>query len=204
MKDFKAIPDERTIEDAAKIEVLDVNGQSVQFGSVFQDQKAIVVFIRHFFCGKCQLYVENLAAIPQAALDQAGVKIVVVGCGDYQPIASYAETTRFTGPFFADPTRKLYHALGMDSETLQVTPANEQKRSYLTMGAFSNIAMSLWRGPIKHPSLVGKNGNISQNGGEFIFGPGNTCSFASRMQHTEDHIEVADLVKEAGIVLTSA
>ncbi|KAF4612418.1 hypothetical protein D9613_004594 [Agrocybe pediades] len=100
---------------------------------------------------------------------------------------------------YADPSRKLYRALGMDVENLGKTPSNETKRSYLTMGALSNIAMSLWRGPIKNPSLIGKNGNISQLGGEFIFGPGSVCSFASRMRHTEDHTEVSELAKEAGI-----
>lgn len=42
------------------------------------------------------------------------------------------------------------------------------------------------RGPLKNPSLIGKQGKLSQLGGDFIFGPGNTCSFASRMRHTED------------------
>ncbi len=63
---------------------------------------------------------------------------------------------------------------------------------------------SFQRGPVHNPSLVGKQGNIKQLGGDFIFGPGqsptyllrrysidlflsgNSCSFASRMQNTED------------------
>ena len=39
---------------------------------------------------------------------------------------------------------------------------------------------------MKNPALVGKQGNISQLGGDFIFGPGNTCLLAYRMRHTED------------------
>ncbi|KAL1738248.1 hypothetical protein HDZ31DRAFT_51288, partial [Schizophyllum fasciatum] len=54
----------------------------------------------------------------------------------------------------------------------------------------------------KSPSLLGRQGKISQLGGEFVLGPGNVCSFASRMQHTEDHVEVAELLKEAGIEST--
>lgn len=62
-----AIPTEQTIAQAAQLEVLDVNGDKVKFGSVFESKKAIVVFIRtlaslhqtltsdssagHFFCG---------------------------------------------------------------------------------------------------------------------------------------------------------
>jgi len=201
MKDFKAIPDENTITEAAELEIFDVKGDKVKFGSIFVE-KTIVVFIRHFFCGACQLFVESLASVPKEALDQAGTRIVVVGCGEYNAIATYAETTHFTGPIYADPSRKLYHTLGMDIENLATTPANEEKRSYLTMGLFSTTIMSIWRGPIKNPTLIGKQGNISQLGGDFIFGPGNTCSLASRMRHTQDHIEVADLVKAAGVVLS--
>ncbi|PPQ82516.1 hypothetical protein CVT26_013011 [Gymnopilus dilepis] len=124
--------------------------------------------------------------------------------GDGKTIVVFIKSTNFTWPIYTDPTRKLYHTLGMDVENLEKTPPGQEKKSYLTLSAAKNLAMSLWRGPIKHPSLVGKNGNISQLGGEFIFGPGNTCSFASRMVHTEDHTEVADLLKEAGIELPSS
>lgn len=66
-----AVPTEQAIAEAAKLEVLDLNGEKVKFGSVFESNKAIVVFIRklcpfpvictfvsdpsagHFFCGVC-------------------------------------------------------------------------------------------------------------------------------------------------------
>ncbi|KAF8901382.1 AhpC/TSA antioxidant enzyme-domain-containing protein [Gymnopilus junonius] len=196
MKDFKAIPDEKTIQRASELNVLDVNGENVEFGSLFKDEKTVVVFIRHFFCGQ---YVEALAAVPHKLLSRGATSIVVIGCGDYQPIANYAASTNFFGPIYTDPTRQLYKVLGMDVENLEKTPASQEKKSYLTLSTARNLAMSLWRGPIKHPSLIGKNGDISQLGGEFVFGPGNTCSFASRMQHTEDHVEVADLMSAVGI-----
>jgi len=60
------------------------------------------------------------------------------------------------------------------------------------------------QGPLKHPDHIGKQGNISQLGGDFIFGTGtrifpisgsslrsdlmvdNDCLFAHRMEHSED------------------
>jgi hypothetical protein len=92
----------------------------------------------------------------------------------------------------------------MNLETLARTPKGQEKRSYLTSGFFKNVFSSVFvsgfdffllataltiagkNGPIKHPTLVGKQGNISQLGGDFIFGPGAQCSFAHRMQNTED------------------
>ena len=102
------------------------------------------------------------------------------------------ETAKFKGRLFADPTRKLYHTLGMDIENLERTPKGQPRPSYLSLGPISDIMRSLWvslsclpslhlltfqhtniqRGPIKNPSFIGKNGNISQLGGEFIFSPG--------------------------------
>jgi len=196
--DFKALPDETAIKEASDLEVFDINGDKVKFGSICE-KKTIVVFIRHFFCGSCQAYVEHLATVPEEALEAAGTKIVVIGCGEWNVIKSYAETAKFKGQFFADPTRKLYHALGMDIENLQRTPKGQPRPSYLSLGLVSNIMQSFWRGPIKNPSLIGKNGNISQLGGEFIFGPELQCTFASRMKHTEDHTEVSELMKQAGV-----
>jgi hypothetical protein len=48
MKDFKAIPDENTITEAAELEVFDVNGDKVKFGSIFAEEKTLVVFISQF------------------------------------------------------------------------------------------------------------------------------------------------------------
>ncbi|KII93005.1 hypothetical protein PLICRDRAFT_35174 [Plicaturopsis crispa FD-325 SS-3] len=191
--------DAETVAAAAELHILDANGHKVLFGSVYEDQKTILVFIRHFFCGNCQQYVTQLASVPQDAVSQAGVKVVVVGCGGWQPIKEYAETTGFRGEIYADPSRKLYHALGMTTETLATTPAGQPRRSYLTSSVLANALRSIWTGPMKNPTLIGKQGSLSQLGGDFVFGPGNQCSFAHRMQHTEDHIEVEDLMRSAGV-----
>ena len=45
MADFKALPDETTIKEASDLEVFDINGDKVKFGSIFSSEKAIVVFI---------------------------------------------------------------------------------------------------------------------------------------------------------------
>ncbi|KAF8639368.1 hypothetical protein AX17_001557 [Amanita inopinata Kibby_2008] len=192
-------PDETTLSQASELTVYDSKGEQIKFGSLYSRSKTVVVFIRHFFCGSCQAYVRQLAGVPQSALDAANTKIIVIGCGDWAAIKEYAETTGFSGPIFADSSRKLLHALGMTIENLAVTPTGQERRSYLTMSKFANVISSIWRGPLMHPTLIGKQGNISQLGGEFIFGPGNICSFASRMQHTEDHVEVAELMASAGV-----
>ncbi|KAJ6589929.1 AhpC/TSA antioxidant enzyme-domain-containing protein [Mycena vulgaris] len=192
------LPEVSVLELASKCEVDDATGATVAFGSIFAEQKTVVVFIRHFFCGG---YVEQLASVPATTLESAGTKIAVIGCGEWKAIPNYAETTGFRGPIYADPTLKLYHTLGMDIQNLAGTPAGQNKPSYITMGPLSNAWKSIKTGPLKNPTLIGKQGNISQLGGDFVLGPGQSCSFAHRMQHTEDHIEVVDLMKTAGVTM---
>ena len=45
MTDFKALPDDITIKEASDVEVFDINGDKVKFGSIYDSEKTIVVFI---------------------------------------------------------------------------------------------------------------------------------------------------------------
>ncbi|KAJ3557469.1 hypothetical protein NM688_g1460 [Phlebia brevispora] len=196
-----ALPDTEHVSRAAEMTVYDVTGNKVLFGDLIKEHKTIVVFIRHFFCGICQAYVSQLASIRSEALKEADVDLIVIGCGEYQPIKNYAETTGFTGPIYANPSRDLFRHFNL-VENLARTPSDQPKKSYLAgHSTLGNAIDSIWKGPMKHPQLIGKQGNIFQLGGDFIFGPGNTCSFASRMKHTEDHVEVEALLAEVGITL---
>ena len=68
MADLKAIPSDATILEASNLEVFDKQGSKVRFGSLYEEEKVVVVFIReslpthvtvgrpemlpgHFFCG---------------------------------------------------------------------------------------------------------------------------------------------------------
>ncbi|KAK0466667.1 AhpC/TSA antioxidant enzyme-domain-containing protein [Armillaria novae-zelandiae] len=214
------LPQQSALAQAFKIEVSDSAGNPITFGTLLPSDPSdkvrgfhklgrskagvsciLTVALGHFFCGSCRQYVEQLASVPQESLERSKTRIIIIGCGHSDAISFYKESTKFPGNVYADPTRKLYHALGMDIENLSATPKGKERRSYLKLGIFSNAVSSIFTGPLKSPSLIGKQGNISQLGGEFIFGPGKECTFASRMQNTEDHVEVSELMKHAGVDL---
>ncbi|KAF4598577.1 hypothetical protein EYR38_006981 [Pleurotus pulmonarius] len=203
MSTSKSIPEASVLQEASLLEIFNLNGEKVKFGSIFEKESVIAVFIRHFFCGvsfvPLRMYVEQLATVKKENLASASTKIIVIGCGKWGAIKAYAETTGFGGEIYTDPTRELYHKLGMTIGSVKTTPAGEEKRSYLRGGFWAGIVQSLLKGPLSHPSLIGKQGNFTQLGGDFIFGPGIKCSYASRMQNTEDHAEVAELMKLAGV-----
>ncbi|KAL5536151.1 CCT3 [Sanghuangporus sanghuang] len=210
------IPSAETIGLASHVRVLDSKGIQVPFGDLFALSKTIIVFIPpNNFIFPVQAYVSQLAAVPETKLVESNVQLVIIGCGEWELIDDYKslyvrvhragrsqssaqENTGFTGNIYADPSRELYRKLGMTTENLKATPTGQKKRSYVP-GSVSNVL----KRPITHPLQLGKQGNISQLGGDFIFGPGNTCHFAHLMEHTEDHIEVADLTKEAGVKFAS-
>jgi len=47
-------------------------------------------------------------------------------------------------------------------------------------------------------------GDFFQVGGEFVFGPGLRCSYASRMHNTASHAPVREVVRAAGVDLTAS
>ncbi|KAI0321204.1 AhpC/TSA antioxidant enzyme-domain-containing protein [Amylostereum chailletii] len=176
------------------VEVYDAKGGKVKFGSVYAEGKTVVVFIRHFFCGSCMQYVGQLTSARPEALQEAGVKIAVVGCGEWKLIQKYKDEMGFTGEIYANPDRSLYRALGM-VESLARAPAGEEKRSYLQHVGIFKLTYAL----SKNLAYVGKQGNIAQNGGEFVLGPGSGCHYGHIMQHSGDHVEVSELMKAAGV-----
>ncbi|KAF6749311.1 hypothetical protein DFP72DRAFT_545156 [Ephemerocybe angulata] len=206
--DAKALPNAETISAAGELEIYDSGGEKVQFKSLFSDQEVqtvIVVFIRHFFCGACHAYVESLASTSQASLDASNTRIVIIGCGAYEGIVPYRERTLSQSPIaslisiYADPDRKLFHALGMTYLNIDRPPADQPTPAYLGgMSIIRRSLASIYRA-ITNPSMIGWQGNIFQNGGEFVFGPGMNCRFASRMRNPEDHVPVEELMKAAGV-----
>ncbi|KAF9528131.1 hypothetical protein CPB83DRAFT_854953 [Crepidotus variabilis] len=195
--------DETTIKKVAELKVLDSKKGEVRFGSLFEEQKTVVIFIRHFFCGSCQAYITQLCnLVSDEALEKAGTRVVLVGSGETEAFDHFREMTGFKGNIYTNPSRDLFRAFGMTTTT-QTTPAGETRKSYLTSTKTQVVLNSLWDIAKKPYLFFAKTGNLSQNGGELILGPGLQCSFASIMQHSEDHTELVDLMRVAGVQIAS-
>ncbi|KAG8983308.1 hypothetical protein FRB90_006134, partial [Tulasnella sp. 427] len=150
----------------------------------------------------CASYVSALAKVPTDALDAAGTKIVLIGCGAWDMIPTYQDTTKFKGLVYSDPTCKLHDTLSMVSD-LVVPPKNERSiRSYVPRRYGKAVRKGIVEG-LKQPinAVTGRYGPIPQLGGDFIMGPGNVCTYAHRMRNTMDHLEVHDLMALADVHL---
>ncbi|EUC65099.1 AhpC/TSA antioxidant enzyme [Rhizoctonia solani AG-3 Rhs1AP] len=195
--DKSGLPSEDQLELASNMYVYDETSRPVRFGDIFKDQKTAICFIRHFWCPLCQDYMSSIVHLTEPSLvQQAGVKLVIIGNGSPSMIKSY-KTDIFHCPYemYTDPERKVYNALGM---TLRTTDggSEEDKGSYVKHGTFTGTMMVMKRA-LKMP--LANAGDIKQLGGEFILGPGLNCSFASRMHTTRSHTPIRDLLQAAGV-----
>jgi len=141
----------------------------------------------------------QLNSVRKEALNEAGVTIALVGCGDWKLIDNYKSETGFAGNIYANPDRALYNVLGM-FQNLKATPSGQPKPSYITQSLFKTTFSSIKFAFTKNTANIGKQGNITQNGGDLVLGPSLTSHFIHIMQHTEDHTEVAKLMESAGVV----
>jgi len=194
-----AVPTADVLATAAGLYVYAEDGTKVTFGSLVEDGKTIVIFIRHFFCGVCKDFVTQLGTVRKEALSAAGAKLVVIGCGEYHMIPAYRADAAYPYEVYADPKKELYITLGMTKRTLAATPKGEEKKNYVKDSYLTYAVRGAISGPLSHPTQIFAAGDIAQLGGEFIFEPGLDVTFVSRMQHTADHLDVIDIMSKASV-----
>ncbi|QIW99898.1 hypothetical protein AMS68_005416 [Peltaster fructicola] len=114
-------PDGATLAATFDIPVYTPDGHEIPFGHLYcpataLNQRQLIVFIRHFYCGACQAYVKAISegismqdyfAIP------IPTSIIIIGCGHPNLIPFYKEITGTSFPVFAEPSRRLFKKLGM-------------------------------------------------------------------------------------------
>ncbi|KAJ7602262.1 AhpC/TSA antioxidant enzyme-domain-containing protein, partial [Roridomyces roridus] len=194
--DEMGLPSRPQLEEAAALSVISESGVRVPFGNLFEGQKTIVCFIRHFWCPLCQDYMFSISRnVSPEVLASAGIKLVIISNGSYEMIKSYRRIFRTPFALYTDPTHKVYNSLGMTLQTLEKGP----KASYIRHGMVSGIGMVV-KNAVKVGMPVWKpGGDIAQLGGEFILGPGLSCSWAHRMRYTRSHVSILQVIEEAGV-----
>ncbi|KAJ6587148.1 AhpC/TSA antioxidant enzyme-domain-containing protein, partial [Mycena vulgaris] len=194
--DETQLPNQRQLEEAAALPVISESGVRVAFGSLWQGQKTIVCFIRHFWCPLCQDYMFSISQnVSPEVLRSAGIELVIISNGSYEMIKSYRRIFRTPFALYTDPTHKVYNALGMTLQTMDKGP----KGNYVRHGLMSGIGMVVVNAVKVGMPVWKEGGDISQLGGEFIFGPGMTCSWVHRMRYTRSHVPILQVIEAAGV-----
>ncbi|KAJ7163595.1 AhpC/TSA antioxidant enzyme-domain-containing protein, partial [Mycena crocata] len=194
--DETRMPTQRQLEEAAALQVISESGVRVPFGSLFREQKTIVCFIRHFWCPLCQDYMFSISRnVSPEVLRSAETDLVIISNGSYEMIKSYRRIFRSPFALYTDPTHKVYNALGMTLQTLDRGP----KGNYVRHGMVGGIGMVVANAVKVGMPVWKEGGSISQLGGEFVLGPGITCSYVHRMRYTRSHIPILKVIEAAGV-----
>ncbi|KAI9715386.1 MAG: hypothetical protein M1812_006031 [Candelaria pacifica] len=197
------LPTAKEISKAGELPILDANGTSHTFKSLYTPnqgtpKRALIIFVRHFFCGNCQEYLRTLcASITPTSLSNLPIPttLTVIGCGSPSLISMYASSTSCTFPIYADPTYALYSCLKM-TRTLSLGP---KKPDYLQTSQVYNALKSIVQGLGAGLSAT-KGGDYKQVGGEFLWSEnGSDVLWCHRMKNTRDHAEIPVLREAVGL-----
>jgi hypothetical protein len=194
-------PTEEALAQAASLTMFTETGDLQNFGEIFAKQRTLVCFLRHWFCPMCQEYAMSMANLDPLPLQRANLGMIVVGQGHPHVLAAYKRVMGVPDwiQMYADPSRKIYHALGMTKRTNDPGPACA-KPDYITMsimkGSMQAVKKGLFQMPVRLP------GDTKLLGGEFIFGPGLQTSFTHRMVTTRGHLDVPRILVQAGCDLS--
>uniref|UniRef100_A0A8C5LQC7 Peroxiredoxin like 2C n=1 Tax=Leptobrachium leishanense TaxID=445787 RepID=A0A8C5LQC7_9ANUR len=141
-------------------------GTNVQFGDLYRDKKAIIVFVRNFLCYTCKEYVEDLAKIPKSFLEDADVRLIVIGQASYVHIPNFCSLTGYPHEMYVDSEREIYNKLGMKRGETSTTPARSPHvKSSLISGSIKSIYRAM-----TSPAFDFQ-GDLAQQGGTLIVGP---------------------------------
>jgi hypothetical protein len=194
------LPTHEQLTRAASLFVIAESGVRIPFGSLFAKQRAIVIFIRHFWCPLCQDYMSSVRSFvkpdvltsPSSFSPGGGspTKLVIISNGSHAMISKYRQIFRMPFDMYTDPTLAVYSALGMGRSKQDVDPmcpanmermpkeptvSGKQRKDnggYVKHGLMGGIVMVALRA-LKVGMPVWENGgDAAQLGGEFVFGPG--------------------------------
>ena len=127
------LPSVLQLSYAARLLITGEDGKQITFGSLFESQRTIVIFIRHFWCPLCQDYMSSvnsflgpknisntcenghrdIKALPLGHGAGTRVRFVVISNGSHSMIAKYRQIFGFSFRVYTDPSLVLYQALGM-------------------------------------------------------------------------------------------
>ncbi|XP_069736485.1 peroxiredoxin-like 2C [Phaenicophaeus curvirostris] len=182
------------LRDAARCPVVDADGRSIPFGALYGAQKAIVVFVRNFLCYTCKEYVEDLAKVPKEFLQEANVRLIVIGQSSYHHIKPFCSLTGYTHEIYVDPQREIYKTLGMKrGESNNVSVQSPHVKSNTLLGSIK----SMWRA-MTSPAFDFQ-GDPAQQGGALILGPGNEVHFLHFDKNRLDHVPINTVLQLAGV-----
>ncbi|XP_037536255.1 peroxiredoxin-like 2C [Nematolebias whitei] len=192
----------RTVEvDLKEVEdclIYDRRGHAFPFKSLYQDRKSVIIFVRNFLCYSCKEYVDDLSKVPKQVLEDAGIRLVVIGQSAFCHIEPFCLLTGYPHEMYVDPERCIYQKLGMKRE--QTFTDSAHPSPHVKSGLLAGQIKSIWRAMTS--SAFDFQGDLRQQGGAIIAGPGSEVHFCHFDMNHLDHMPIPWLLQLAGVQQT--
>lgn len=175
-------------DEAPDFALEDSSGQAIRLRDFWKDAPALLLFWRHYGCG-CGM---DRAQRLQGEYDgyvAAGASVVVIGQGEPERAAAYAEKYALPCPVLCDPERKVYDAYGLldfqAAEVLYDAPDDLQQMDLQAGTRFADERRDQGRPLVDSPW---------QRPGEFVVDRNGTLHLTYRYQYCEDYPDPRVLV----------
>ncbi|XP_023249969.1 thioredoxin-like protein AAED1 [Seriola lalandi dorsalis] len=186
------------LEDVEDCLIYDRHGVSIPFKKLYQDRKSVIIFVRNFLCYSCKEYVDDLSKVPREALEDADIRLIVIGQSAHHHIEPFCSLTGYHYEIYVDPERCIYQKLGMKREEKFTDSANPSP--HVKSGVFMGQMKSIWRA-MTSPAFDFQ-GDLHQQGGAIIAGPGSQVHFSHFDMNRLDHMPITWLLQLAGVQQT--
>ena len=165
-------------ESLAPVTLPDADGREIRLGSLWENQSAVIVFLRHYGGIFCREHVAQL----RERESEIRAKGAAISLGDRNYAKMFQEDTGIDFPLLIDENRKAYEIAGLKQANIFhiLRSDNAAARKRAKSGGHS-----------RHK--LGKN--PFQLGGTFIFGPGNVDRFAHLSKTFGDNASVAQVLE---------
>lgn len=147
--------------------------------SFWEQQRAAIIFVRHFGWIFCRQQVAELVDYQQE-FTARNADLIIIGNGKPQDLPGFAEQTGYSGKLFTDPSLETFRALGFSRKI----------SGLLAVNAFTSGFKALKDG-IRPGSM---QGDALQLGGAVVVGPGDKIFYYYKGKQAADHAPVEEIL----------
>jgi peroxiredoxin len=146
-------------EKLANIVLPEPGGVEVRLGSLWANNPAVIVFLRHYGCIFCREHVAQLRE-HEGEFKRQGASLAAIGLGDFNYARLFRDETGITFPLLVDTEKKAYKALQLKSGNIFhiLRRDNSEARARAKAAGFKQHRLG------KDPFQLGAS---------FVFAPGN-------------------------------
>lgn len=166
---------------APDADLMAIDGSSVRLADTWGAGPALILFWRHFGCS-CGMDRAARLAAELGSYHDAGANVVIVGQGEPERAARYADRQGIEVPILVDPERRAYEAYGLlEGTTAQIL--FDAPDEFLRCDLEAGLGLSASR----HGTDRALVDDPWQLPGEFVVGEDGRIAHAHRYQWCEDY-----------------